>query len=320
MAGAQSLDWVEPPLPSVPAARCCAGIAYDAATHATVIFGGGNGGITPGVRYDDTWIWGRKGWLQQSPAVAPSARQGSGMAYDPTTGTVVLFGGGDANGEALSDTWNWDGVTWTQQFPPVSPPAREWDTQGMAYDAATRTVVLFGGMDHEGGVWGDTWVWDGRTKRWTQQFPASSPPARRGTHAYDRAGQDVVLFGGDNGAGDCCNVYFCGMTRGLWDGTTWTQQFPASAPSARTDHAMAYDAIIGKVVLFGGFNVPGQGLNDTWDWDGTTWSQRQTPTEPSGRWAAAMDFDTGDRGLVLFGGELTGDPFTNQTWLFVPVR
>jgi hypothetical protein len=110
------------------------------------------------------------------------------------------------------------------------------------------------------------------------------------------------------------------MTRGLWDGTTWTQQFPASAPSARTDHAMAYDAIIGKVVLFGGFNVPGQGLNDTWDWDGTTWSQRQTPTEPSGRWAAAMDFDTGDRGLVLFGGELTGDPFTNQTWLFVPVR
>jgi hypothetical protein len=317
MAEAQSLNWVEPSLPSVPAARCCAGVAFDAATRATVIFGGGNGGVKPGVRYSDTCIWGGNRWLQQSPAASPSARQGPGMAYDPTTETVVLFAGGDANGKALSDTWTWDGVTWTQQFPPVSPPAREWDIQGMAYDAATRTVVLFGGLNDEGGVLGDTWERDGRAKTWTQQFPASSPPARVGTLAYDGAGGDVVLFGGDNGAGDCCNVYFDDTW--TWNGVTWTQQFPVSAPSARGDHSMAYDAVIGKVVLFGGFNVPGQGLNDTWDWDGTTWSQRQTPTEPSGRWGAAMDFDPVDKGLVLFGGELTGDPFTNETWLFIPV-
>jgi hypothetical protein len=33
-----------------------------------------------------------------------------------------------------------------------------------------------------------------------------------------------------------------------------------------------------------------------------------------------MDFDPLDKGLVLFGEELTGDPFANDTWLFIPVK
>ena len=39
----------------------------------------------------------------------------------------------------------------------------------MAYDAATGTVVLFGGRASDGLVFNDTWVWDGAT--WTKQFP-----------------------------------------------------------------------------------------------------------------------------------------------------
>ena len=64
------------------------------------------------------------------------------MAYDPATGTVVLFGG-TGHGALLGDTWTWNGTTWTQQTPATSPPARE--SASMAYDAATGTVVLFGG-------------------------------------------------------------------------------------------------------------------------------------------------------------------------------
>ena len=317
VATAQSLDWVEPSLPSLPAARGDAGMAYDAATESIVLFGGGNGTIIkPTIVYGDTWIW-RKGWVQQSPATSPSARGGPGMAYDPITSTVVFFGGYDVGGASLGDTWTWDGVAWTQQFPLQSPPGRSFNSQEMAYDMATGTVVLFGGYNNEGGVFGDTWEWDGKAKTWTQHFPASSPPPRGGSLAYDATRGRIVVFGGDNGGGDCCRVYY-GDTW-TWDGTTWTQHFPPSAPSARTDVPMAYDSIIGKVVLFGGFSVPGQGLNDTWDWDGSTWRQRQTPHVPPARWSAAMAFDPINEGLVLFGGELTGDPFANDTWLFIPV-
>jgi hypothetical protein len=310
-----NLDWVETQPSAPPSARCCAGMAYDAATQSTVLFGGGNGGVRPIVTYADTWIWTDK-WIQQLPSASPPPRQGAGMAYDPSTGTVVLFGGGTSNDTALNDTWTWDGVTWTQQFPPVSPPARELDTQDMAYDAASGTVVLFGGPNDAGGVLGDTWQWNGKAKTWTQRFPASSPSARKTTLAFDGARGSIVLFGGDNGAGDFYEDTW------TWNGGNWTQQFPASAPSARTLHMMAYDPNLGEVVLFGGTAGPPAGLNDTWTWDGSTWTQRLVATSPGGRWSAAFDLDPASKGLMLFGGELTGDPFTNQTWLFTfaPVR
>lgn len=308
-------DWVAPTLSTAPSARCCAAMAYDEAAQSMLLFGGGNGGISPYMRYADTWIW-KNGWFQLSPITSPSARQASATAYDPTTGTVVLFGGADINNTLLAETWTWDGVTWTQQFPQVSPPALACATQSMTYDAATGSVVLFSCSDATGPL-GDTWEWNGRAKTWTQRFPASSPSPRRAPLAYDAATKTVVLFGGDNGGGDCCSVYY--NDTWTWDGSTWTQQFPSATPPARTEHMLAYDAIIGQVVLFGGYNIPGQGLDDTWTWDGSAWLQRQVVTHPSGRWGSSMDFDPLNRGLVLFGGEITGDPFVNETWLFVPV-
>jgi hypothetical protein len=62
----------------------------------------------------------------------------------------------------------------------------------MAYDAATRSVVLFGVGRHPRA---GTWTWDGST--WTKQHPATSPPARNSaTMAYDAATGTAVLFGG----------------------------------------------------------------------------------------------------------------------------
>jgi hypothetical protein len=65
----------------------------------------------------------------------------------------------------------------------------------MAYDAATRTVVLFGGSGRYGQRFAGTWTWDGST--WAKQHPATSPPARYGASmAYHAATGTVVLFGG----------------------------------------------------------------------------------------------------------------------------
>ena len=47
-----------------------------------------------------------------------------------------------------------------------------------------------------------------------------------------------------------------------WDGTTWTQQHPATSPSARTFASMAYDPATSTAVLFGGKGT----LADTWTW------------------------------------------------------
>ncbi len=107
---------------------------------------------------------------------------------------MVLFGGGGNRRLRLfGDTWTWDGTTWTQQAPAASPSAR--DQAAMAYDAATGTAVLFGGVDPIGDHLADTWTWDGTT--WTQQAPAASPHGRdAAAMAYDAATGTAVLFGG----------------------------------------------------------------------------------------------------------------------------
>jgi hypothetical protein len=127
---------------------------------------------------------------------------------------------------------------------------------GMTYEADQGQVVLFGGFDLTS-VLADTWNWDGTN--WTQQHPATSPPAREGLSMTDDAARSqVVMFGG--GFSDTWT----------WDGMTWTEKHPATSPSARFDIGLAYDAAKAKAVLFGGVSRDGF-VADTWTWDGTHW-------------------------------------------------
>jgi hypothetical protein len=295
------LTWTKQSAVTSPGARFGASMAYDAATGNMVLFGGSNNGVLGG-----TWVWNGSTWTKQAPATSPPARSGAPMAYDTATRTVVMFGGsGSVRGRLFRDTWVWKGSTWTKQAPATSPPIR-WGA-AMAYDAATRTVVLFGGADTTGtGRLADTWVWNGST--WTKQTPATSPPARFGAAmAYDAATGEVVLFSGEKRTGLLGDTW-------AWNGSTWTKQTPATSPPARFGAAMAYDAATRDVVLFGGLGGPRPGaLGGTWVWNGSTWTKQTPATSPPARWQAPMAYDATTGNVVLFGGARTGGQF-GDTW------
>ena len=61
------------------------------------------------------------------------------------------------------------GPTWFN----TSVAAREYSSMG--YDASDNQMVVFGGQDLNFNVLGDTWTNNGAT--WTEQSPATSPPA-----------------------------------------------------------------------------------------------------------------------------------------------
>ena len=60
----------------------------------------------------------------------------------------------------------------------------------------------------------------------------------------------------------------------------WIQMTPAS-PADRLEHAMAYDSVRGKVIMFGGYD--GSHLNGTWEYDGVNWTYVTTASRPSAR-------------------------------------
>jgi len=94
----------------------------------------------------------------------------------------------------------------------------------------------------------------------------------------------------------------------------WTLKFPAASPSAREQFAMAYDAIHGRVVLFGGFTGSSY-LGDTWVWNGTTWALQTPAASPTARYGASMAYDAARGKVVLFGGDGPSG-YLNDTWVW----
>ena len=135
-------------------------MAYDAAHSVVMLFGGGNLNGPNCTMNGDTWTWDGK-WAQQNPASSPSPRQAEGMDYDAFIGQTVLFGGEFESSNCQSpntyynDTWYWNGSNWAvQSSPTASPTAR--GREGFAYDPATKTIVLNGGLTPSNYL-NDTW-------------------------------------------------------------------------------------------------------------------------------------------------------------------
>ena len=71
-----------------------------------------------------------------------------------------------------------------------------------------------------------------RPLRATRGTVATSPPARD-RHTLATLAGKVVLFGGGNNT----TLYLNDTWE--WDGATWRERTPSTAPSARANHAMA---------------------------------------------------------------------------------
>jgi hypothetical protein len=137
------------------------------------------------------------------------------------------------------------------------------------------------------------------------------PPKRtKFAMAYDPVRQRVVLFGGVTATGQLLSDVW------EWDGTTWLDRTPTKpGPQPRLDHALVYDAMNSRVVMFGGSSTF-QLLNDLWAWDGSSWTQLATPLAPSPRASAALICDPVRGVLVLFGGIGNSGVELQDTWTF----
>jgi hypothetical protein len=122
---------------------------------------------------------------------------------------------------------------------------------------------------------------------------------------YDSARGRVVLWGGFNDTSTHLQDTW------EWDGTNWELKAPTSRPSARYEHAMAYDLARQRAVMFGGDQAGN--LQDTWEWDGTNWELRKPSSVPSVRSQCGMAYDSVRGRVVLFGG-VGGSPYRQDTW------
>jgi hypothetical protein len=257
-------------LPPFPVSLLGASLAYDRTRKEVVLFGG-----TDPLTHEEsneTWTWDGEAWTLQRPSTSPPKRQGGSLAYDPTSGNMLLFGGFSfQKSDAFADTWIWDGQDWTELHPTVSPPPRI--NPGMAADLKRKEIVLFGGIPfgRAATAQNDTWIWDGN--KWRKAIPPVAPPAIPDPPlAFDSSLGQVVLSASFEGSGKPNDLW-------TWDGETWKQISAENAPSARYDEAIAYDESNQALAVFGGIDArldsQSEFLTDTWFLESAGWKQAQ---------------------------------------------
>jgi photosystem II stability/assembly factor-like uncharacterized protein len=201
------------------------------------------------------------------------------MAYDPESGTVLMYGGDDG-GSTVAGTWSWNGSGWSELHPAVSPPAL---TQALlADDPQSHRLVLTGGSSEWGGeAQSGTWTWDGAS--WSAAPQGSLPViASEDALATDSASGQLILV---TGLGvDCSDP-----ATWQWSAGTWVQQHPATAPGPANFGRLAYDPSSGRLILY---TVPEAGCSTeattsittlAWSWNGSTWElESGAPTGSAG--------------------------------------
>ncbi|MCA8965391.1 MAG: hypothetical protein KDC48_10915 [Planctomycetes bacterium] len=247
-----------------PSARMWGGSATDGTT--LFVFGGRTSpnGAAGSVYYNGLYAYDSvaNSWATLSAEADPTAPLASfreAMAYDPIGNRVVVYGGRtSATGTILSDCHVFDlGTnTWSQIANPTpgTTGPLELDGAHMAYDAATASLVLFGGSTSTGKS-DETWLLIGTT--WAKingLTPGVDSPVALNIHGMASRSSpynDVVLVGGQ----DASSVNHTDTWR--WDGVTgtWSQIVPINSTVPVTwlsGNEVVYDAVRQVLVINNG--------------------------------------------------------------------
>ncbi len=240
-------------------------------------------------------------WNEVCPNLC--AVSGAASAYDPAIGGLVLFGGRYDAGNGLlllNDTWTYARGGWTKLAPARSPSPRYGAE--LAYDTAAGFLLLFGGTSWCPGsttslcALNDSWEFNGST--WTN-LSLRGPRAEASAMAYDaRAKKVVLLQGSAPGLKSIASTWV--FQAGLWIATR------VASPPVALDASLAYDALDGELVLFGGrASLTAPPSAATWTYANGRWSNlsRNASASPPARLDAIESGLGPNGGLDLYGGD-----------------
>jgi len=259
----------------------------------------------------------------------PTGRTDFGFVYDINRDAWWLFGGQGCFGDC-DGMWRGTPSSWRKLGPTEDVAALPGNRSNaaVAFERSRGAIVMHGGLQNFA-LLSELRLWDGAA--WPLRTQSGTVPSARANArmTFDEGQGRTIMFGGRGAQGVACDG---GATSGICDGTyilnttvtpaVWTQLLPATRPSKRHLHSMAYDSTRDRTVLFGGFTaLNGTPSAETWEWDTTTtttgvWSQRcdNVPvgdvcggTQPPARGRAAMAYDRTRSRTVLFGGDVADD-------------
>ena len=272
-------------------------------------------------------------------------RTGHSAVFDPTTKTMIVFGGvvGGLNPASNNDVLQLspDGE-WSTLIPngAVGSPSGRW-THTAVYDSNNNRMVIFGGYSFQaGGFLNDVWVLtnangQGGVPTWTQLLPSGPAPSPRWGHTavYDQASNRMIVFAGLNNSETFPDVWVLEHANGLGGMPTWTQLSPTGGPPVgQADAAAVYDTMNNVMTVFGGFALSGKAgpTNEVWTLSHANglggapkWTKlivNGASSSPGKRWGHSAVYDMATNRMIVYGGGSGGQnafPEFNDVWVLV---
>ena len=293
-------------------------MGYDRVNNKIVLYGGADGYDSYPKFLVDTWIYNStaNNWTIRR-CKSPQPRGWSEMAYDESSGEIVLFGGGNGLEHFFDDTWTFNLSTkrWTNKDP-LNPPKHCY-LNGMVYDSTHAEILLIGVRYGDANYF--TYSYNHTTNTWMDRYPSTvfKPDRHYSAVAFDKKADRTILFGGcDPNSGQFFNETWSYD----YSNNTWTNLKSLNAPPPRSNFDMVYLESSSELLIYGGRTYqPGyMMLNDTWRYNYTTntWTNVTKSITPNNNEDHTMCYDKSRDEALLMGGRYGGPG--NETWCFSP--
>lgn len=256
-----------------PEGRSHSAAVYDPVRRRLILFGGfGFAGLSSEVWTLSLPASGTPAWSPLSPAGGPSPRMAMTAVYDAAGDRVVIHGG-VVGASQTAETWalrlsGTGAPSWANLGPGPKPLAEHV----AVYDPEGRRMIVYGGAGNatpNGATYSLALPLEseGLPYAWSELVPeASAPlvPRAAASAVLDAANRRLVVCGGyDPSLVRLDEVWMLPLS----GPPVWSAVVPSgSAPPPRSYGSAAYDADLGRMILFSGFDV------DLWEFiDDAAW-------------------------------------------------
>jgi len=249
----------------------------------TILYTGGICAATTGT--EETYEWDGTNWTKIDLTLFAGAYIGSALTFDPDRQNAVLFGGAPPTGVLLTGTFIYANKAWSGIGDVAYPVPRSLFV--FTTDPVNKVIYLFGGVN-DATAFFDFWIY--QNGMFHPQLTSNQPTD---------CGSPIATYDTDRSK----MVVLCsGSATWEYDGTKWSQfDSTKTAPPPHRFSSLVYDQNLKKTVFFGGFDVNGVYLDQTWTYDGALWTQVKKNPAPS-RSLTSMWYDPTLKKTVIYGG------------------
>lgn len=266
---------------TTPAARSDHRAAWDPVERVMYVFGGRGPAGVDGGHFGDLWRFRPDTGEWERPQVtgpAPRPRSDFAAGWDPSRRRFMVFGGFGAN--YYGDLWAFDAATksWLELGAAGTGPGPRVQAMG-AWMTDSGSLAVYGGWTQDqrfGKVYfKEVWTYEPGSDRWTRYPQRTAQPSlrSRASLVWDATRRRLLMFGGE--VVESNDVDRPHLENELWSWSfksgAWSLLDPAGAPSARYQHASAWDSTSERLIVVGGY---GSGFTDEiWEYSApsNTW-------------------------------------------------